>query len=100
MGAAVAGDFPAHPHMAVSVLDRAPEGGREFRDGQFRNVDARFVHAGKVSAIGRAQSSWMFGGISTSGVLCQDRPATSTGLRRGGGASTRPPRLLSRGAGV
>src|SRR6266481_4886771 len=70
MGAAVAGDFPAHPHMAVSVLDRAPEGGREFRDGQFRNVDARFVHAGKVSAIGRAQSSWMFGGISTCRFSC------------------------------
>ena len=43
---AIAGDFAAHPHMAVAVLDGALERRRKFRHRPFRNVDARLVHAG------------------------------------------------------
>ena len=35
----------AHAHIAVGVLDRALERRRQFGDGQFRQIEARFVHA-------------------------------------------------------
>ena len=37
-------EFAAHPHVAVGVLDRALERRRQFGDGQFRQIEARFVH--------------------------------------------------------
>ena len=45
-------EFAAHAHVAIGVLDRALERGRELGDGQFRQIDARFVH-GANDGIGR-----------------------------------------------
>ena len=43
MRPAIAGDFAAHPHMAVAVLDGALERGRKLGHRPFRNIDARLV---------------------------------------------------------
>src|SRR3982074_2088818 len=49
---AIAGNFPAHPHEAEGVLDRALERGRELGDRPFGNVDSDFLrHGHKVVAI-------------------------------------------------
>ena len=38
-------EFAAHAHIAVGVLDGALERRRKFRDGQFRQIEARFSQA-------------------------------------------------------
>src|SRR5262249_6353808 len=46
MPAAEARNLAAHAHIAVSVLDRAPERRRELGDGEFHKIEARrFAHA-------------------------------------------------------
>ena len=45
MLAAKAGDFAAHPEIAEIFLDRTLHGERQFGDGEFGGVGARFVHA-------------------------------------------------------
>jgi hypothetical protein len=38
-------EFAAHAHVAEIVLDRALERRRQFGDGQFYEIEPRFVHA-------------------------------------------------------
>jgi len=42
--ALVAGDFAAHAHVAIGVLDGAFESGRQFGDGEFGDVGLRVGH--------------------------------------------------------
>src|SRR5262245_1890362 len=45
-----AGNFPANAHIAVSILDGAPERSRKLRDGPFHNViERRLCHMGRIS---------------------------------------------------
>ena len=38
-------ELAAHPHVAVSILDGALERRRQLGDGQFRQIEARFVQS-------------------------------------------------------
>ena len=49
---AIAGDFPAHAHVAEGVLDGLLQRRREFGDGPFRDVEARrLIHCEAVNRI-------------------------------------------------
>jgi hypothetical protein len=43
-------EFAAHAHVAIRILDGALKRRRELGDGQFRQIEAWFVHRGNIAA--------------------------------------------------